>query len=479
MSKRKKIAIPLILILLVTVSVCIVLAAGSYTDYIVTQAEGVPIYASTDKSVILTIAPMNTVLEARANSGEFVKVSYEGFSGWITADGIEKYPKDTDTTKVKSLEIITEPTKTEFWEDETLDTAGLAVVAVYTDGTKVKISGYTVSAPDMYSPGEKTVKVTWNGFTATYKITVNATPVEKIVITGYPQKLSYRLGDKLDCSDMVVTAYYSDDREPAQVTNYTLSGFDTNTLGEQKITVTYKTVSTAFFVSMNERIVVSLSVDVPPDKTTYYGTDFEIDTTGLVLTAMLDNGTSVQVQPESMRLTRAVTNGENTVELSYKGFTASYEITIMAKLATGISVSPPTKTEYAPGETTDWEGLIVYIEYNDGTKSPTDDYTVDEQGDTSTTGTKKITITYKTFESYFLIEVIANGKLGDANCDGKITAADARIVLRYSAGLISWAEGIDYCDVTGDGDVRANDARLILRYAADLEDSFPVERAVG
>ena len=61
---------------------------------------------------------------------------------------------------------------------------------------------------------------------------------------------------------------------------------------------------------------------------------------------------------------------------------------------------------------------------------------------------------------------------GDANGDGKITAADARIALRISAkvdSLETYNLTVAVLDVTGDGKLTAADARKILRIAAKIE----------
>ena len=60
--------------------------------------------------------------------------------------------------------------------------------------------------------------------------------------------------------------------------------------------------------------------------------------------------------------------------------------------------------------------------------------------------------------------------MGDVNSDGKVTAADARAVLRHSAELQDFANcQIDAADVDFNGKVTAGDARKILRVAADLD----------
>ena len=61
---------------------------------------------------------------------------------------------------------------------------------------------------------------------------------------------------------------------------------------------------------------------------------------------------------------------------------------------------------------------------------------------------------------------------GDVNSDGKITAADARLALRLSAGLETIDKlkvEISVIDYNGDGKITAADARKILRKAAGLE----------
>ena len=63
--------------------------------------------------------------------------------------------------------------------------------------------------------------------------------------------------------------------------------------------------------------------------------------------------------------------------------------------------------------------------------------------------------------------------LGDVDLNGKITAADARLALRFSAKLESLSEKQQKnADVNADKQINASDARKILRYSANLESSF-------
>ena len=62
-------------------------------------------------------------------------------------------------------------------------------------------------------------------------------------------------------------------------------------------------------------------------------------------------------------------------------------------------------------------------------------------------------------------------RLGDVNFDGKITAADARLALRFSAQVQTpTAEEYIAANVIVDEAIKAADARLILRCSATLVD---------
>ena len=60
--------------------------------------------------------------------------------------------------------------------------------------------------------------------------------------------------------------------------------------------------------------------------------------------------------------------------------------------------------------------------------------------------------------------------LGDVNGGGRVNARDARLLLRYAAGLAAENEIVLVAaDYNGDGRVNARDARALLRYAAGLD----------
>ena len=66
-------------------------------------------------------------------------------------------------------------------------------------------------------------------------------------------------------------------------------------------------------------------------------------------------------------------------------------------------------------------------------------------------------------------EIIPEPASGDADCDGKVTAADARLALRASVDLETLSEyAAKAADTDSDGKITAADARVILRLAVGL-----------
>lgn len=65
---------------------------------------------------------------------------------------------------------------------------------------------------------------------------------------------------------------------------------------------------------------------------------------------------------------------------------------------------------------------------------------------------------------------------GDMNGDGKVTASDARIILRHAARLENIEDALlPAADADGDGRISVSDARTVLRYAAKLIDKMDGE----
>ncbi len=103
-----------------------------------------------------------------------VTVHYSGFTESFEVDVVE------DPLKITGISVVVPPAKTEYYQNEKLDTTGMVVAAATKNGEIRKLEDYTVSEING-NVGEQTVTVSYRAFKASFKINVlegNA-PVKK------------------------------------------------------------------------------------------------------------------------------------------------------------------------------------------------------------------------------------------------------------------------------------------------------------
>ncbi len=272
---------------------------------------------------------------------------------------------------------ITDPTKTEYLQGEKLDLSGLVVTAIYSDGSEVELQDgdYTVSGYDPNTIGKQTVTITYEDKTATFTVTVSEAEeplptLDKIEITS-PEKTEYTQGEKLDLSGLVVTAIYSDGSEvELQDGDYTVSGYDPNTIGKQTVTITYEDKTATFTVTVSEAEEPLPTLDkieiTSPEKTEYTQGE-KLDLSGLVVTAIYSDGSEVQLQDNDYTVSGYDPNaiGEQTVTVTYGGKTATFTI-IVTENKQPTDPSAPTTPDQTP-DTQDEDKTNTAVQTGDNT----------------------------------------------------------------------------------------------------------------
>ena len=74
---------------------------------------------------------------------------------------------------VEAIEIVTPPTKTQYISGESFDATGMVVSAVFSDGSKQEIKGYSVT-PEVLNYPQDSVTIGFGGLTATVNVSVAA-----------------------------------------------------------------------------------------------------------------------------------------------------------------------------------------------------------------------------------------------------------------------------------------------------------------
>lgn len=214
--------------------VCVFVSSKASPEHWVTVVgyTGVTNENSLSESNFLMIDPVNskTLTTPDKLSSIYTLKTYDG-----------KYNLRTTNKSVKvisSISIATQPTTTTYPVNGKLNTSGLTIKATYSDGTTKTISsGFTVSSVDMSTAGTKTVTVTYEGKTTTFKITVEN---QKYAVTFDAS------GGTVSDSKKTVTYGSTYGTLPtASRTGYTFDGWYTAASGGTKITADSKVSITA------------------------------------------------------------------------------------------------------------------------------------------------------------------------------------------------------------------------------------------
>ncbi len=262
------------------------------------------------------------------------------------------------TVKAVAQLIVTPPAQASIQAGQPLDLSGLSVRAVYEDGSSETLdsSNYSVSLPDLSTPGDKTVTIRFFGYTTTFTVHVKA--LEKLLVTP-PAKTTYFVGEALDLTGLSVSAQYDDGETVLlQPSEYSLTAFDPAAAGQQTMTVSYQGVSASFTLTVNTVDLKSIRITSQPQKK-LYAVGESLDTTGLALEATYTNGTKKTVRSGFTASADLRSLGRKTVTvlLTENGVTRSvtYEITVETAPDTEIKI-----LGFTAARTVDYKATVTF-----------------------------------------------------------------------------------------------------------------------
>ena len=312
--------------------------------------------------------------------------------------------------EVKDI-VLTPPTKVKYVEGQSLDLTGGKVIVSYNDDTseEIDLTSDMISGYDKDHLGKQTITVTYQGKTATFEVEVIKKEATKIELVTLPDKVEYIRGQKLDPDGARIKVTYNDgDTKIIDVTEKMCSGFDSSSLGQKTVTITYENKTVSFTVNVVERILTLITTD-GAIKTEYIEGQ-PLDISNLKVIALYNDGTSEVIDASMDMISGYDANviGKQTITVTYKGKTTTFEINVKAKSVTKIEVTSPNKLEYIEGQGLDLSGGKVKVFYDNGTSeeiSLTDDMI--SGYDASIVGKQTITVTYKGKTATFEINVKA------------------------------------------------------------------------
>ena len=223
-------------------------------------ADDAEIFAGSTTNVTATFEPNEpeiSAVEWSTSSEAIAKVDANGvvtgvgagtatITGTVTYDG-RTYSASTtvkvNPVEVTSIAVNTMPDKTTYYTGDEFDSTGLTLTVTYNNGTTAVVSeGFTFNTINTTYAGSKTVRVTYEGKTTTFRITVVELKITSIEVVTPPEVTEYYVGDAdFDTTGLKVVAHYNNGTtEELEEGDYELDGFDTSVAGTVEIMVYYE-----------------------------------------------------------------------------------------------------------------------------------------------------------------------------------------------------------------------------------------------
>lgn len=303
------------------------------------------------------------------------------------------------------IEVTTPPDKLEYFEWEPFDPTGMVVTAHYDNGTSETVTDYSFGGYEFIGPETETVEIYYKGYTVSFAVTVKSRVLESIIIVRSPNKLTYIEGNLFDSTGMQLQLRYSNSTFET-ITSGWQEEYDFSSPGQQTVTITYNGKKTTLTVTVTAKQVTSIAIASKPNKTTYLEGQ-ELDTTGLKLKVSYNNGIE-EVVTGNWTITGYDRNrvGKQTITVNYQGHSATFEVTVTAKVLTEIRISKqPNKLTYMQGESLNTAGLELTLTFNNGTtQKVTSEFTISGYNKNKV-GKQTVTVTYQGKTAAFTVTV--------------------------------------------------------------------------
>ena len=329
-----------------------------------------------------------------------ITVSYSDLEGTTVSTEIE-----IEIVTLSSLVIVSEPTKTSYGIGEALDLTGLVVRAMYSNASWDTVTNDCEFSPNdgaTLSAQDTSVRVYYSNASfetalVDFNILVGMHVLSGISVTS-PTKTTYKYGETLDYSGLVVTAQYLDGTSETVTTGISISpaegsAFTSNT--SISALVSYDEFTAPFTLTCNS--ITSLVLVLNPLKLTYTVGE-TVNYTGVLIRAVYADNSTTDVTAQCVfspaQGTTLTTVGTRSVVVSYASQELTFNISVEVNTVKSLEITDNDTAIYAIGDTWDFSNVQVIGVYGDGSRevvscvfSPAQGAMIVEDGDLPVTAT--------------------------------------------------------------------------------------------
>ncbi len=315
-----------------------------------------------------------------------VNVSYNGLYTPI-AISVEK-------NDVVSVQILHMPTKQDYIEGMRFAADGLMLRVQYEVGYEDVAYNPTIFHfdKDVLEMKDDEVVLVYEGQQVHIPVRVQANEVSSVKVHTMPSKVKYYHGEHFDPTGLALEVDYLNGTN--EIVNYDASTFafdkDFVSVDDTGVMLTYKAKQISIPIEVKEDNITKIEVKTTPKKLRYIEGD-HFDPSGLELHVYHANGTKEEVAYDTPSLfaspmdsrVRSVMGfamndfsfdkdvlqvADSQVTITYKSATVNVPISVVKNSITSVSIKAlPNKTTYYANENFDPSGLVIRVNYLNGT----------------------------------------------------------------------------------------------------------------
>ena len=328
-----------------------------------------------------------------------VTVSYKGHSTGFYV---------TVNREVKSVALRTKPNKQVYFMGEKFDPVGMKLRVTYADGTTEEVtSGFTCTPSGQFTEdGQQKVVVTFGGRATGFYVTVKK-EVKAVAVKTLPAKRTYTQGERFEADGLKLRVTYTDEttEEVTEGFSYTPAG-TLATAGQQKIVVTCGGKATGFYVTV-KKAVSSVAIRKKPSKLSYaVGESFE--SAGMILKVTYADNTAAEISDgyTYTPVGKFTTVGQQKIVVTYSGKSTGFFVTVGKAVSSVAIKKKPVKLIYTQGESFNAAGMVLKVNYADGTAEEVNSFfSYTPSGKLTTAGQQKIVVSYGGKSTGFYVTV--------------------------------------------------------------------------
>ena len=206
------------------------------------------------------------------------------------------------------------------------------VISLTSDNTRVTINGMHITSK--YAGDSVITATATSGIE--YIFTIHNRSVKNVSVKTLPDNLKITQGNELDLTGFELQVNYNDNSNDV-TDNYTISGFDKDTIGVQTITVSYvgangSTYKTTFNVEVVDPRgnLTGISIKQYPRKLKYVKYD-ALDLSGLIVVENYDSGLEIEITDYKVTGYNALKLGKQTIKITKGEYTVTFEVEVTEK----------------------------------------------------------------------------------------------------------------------------------------------------